>query len=873
MTPDIQVETAIAEVARRYLQRTERLDPEMPFALLGIDSLGTIELAAALEDSLGCRLPPDVMVQCRDARSLAARITQLLNEDEIAERDDPFEQMLADAVLPPDVSTSRRGAVSTDLRSAKRILLSGATGFLGGALLDELLDSTGAEVVALTRRPVAGRRRVHVVEGDLSLPRAGVSAERFAALAREVDAIVHCGAAVNWVYPYSALRDVNVDGTLELLRLAAVRGIPFHFISSLSVCYSSLGPPTAGEEFDALPYLRGVELGYAQTKVVAETLVREAGRRGLPVRIYRPPLISGHSVTGAYNRDDLITALVRGCVRMGTAPDLDWKLDCQPVDDVARMIVRLSGDREPVFHLGHERPRHWRECVLWMRMYGYPLRLVPYHTWLRQLEAETRSATFASHPLRPLRTFFLDRRPDSGFTLPELYEEKRRTQACSERTRKLLAKQATASRPLDAALLETYFTAFRQRGDLPAPAVGRSRISLRGGLEIDADLLGELLNREVRHVSVLGSGSDHSIVSELTAWRSGKRCGLFAVGVTFPDGTSMNVRLKAKAPDHDVIAVGESLASLIDTSLGDAYARWGDRIGFTMSHHREIEIYRQTDARFRQHAPALLGSIVDDGRGIWMMALEDVADALLDTADDPAVWTPGRVRTALDGLAALHAVWYGREAELRSKPWIGNIQTTSGMEEMTGLWTALAHQAAPAFSSWAQPDISTIQHRLIATIGHWWPALERGPRTLLHHDFNPRNIGIRHSTSLRQPDRRPTDQVQRSEVLCAYDWELATIGAPPRDLAEFLCFVLPPGVPPEDAQGWIDYYRFALQRETGTDIDADEWQACFQAGLYDLLLNRLATYNVVNRIRRQPYLPRVVRTWRRLYELTHPEER
>ena len=75
------------------------------------------------------------------------------------------------------------------------------------------------------------------------------------------------------------------------------------------------------EDFDSLPELRGIHLGYAQTKVVAEALVREAGRRGLPVHIYRPALITGHSLTGAFNRDDLVSALVRGSIHMGVAPD------------------------------------------------------------------------------------------------------------------------------------------------------------------------------------------------------------------------------------------------------------------------------------------------------------------------------------------------------------------------------------------------------------------------------------------------------------------------------------------------------------------------------------------------------------------------
>jgi hydroxymethylglutaryl-CoA reductase (NADPH) len=101
--------------------------------------------------------------------------------------------------------------------------------------------------------------------------------------------------------------------------------------------------------------------------------------------------------------------------------------------------------------------------------------------------------------------------------------------------------------------------------------------------------------------------------------------------------------------------------------------------------------------------------------------------------------------------------------------------------------------------------------------------------------------------------------------LCAYDWELATLGAPQRDLAEFLCFVLTEPTM-ADAGRWIEHHRVALERTSGTVIDAERWTRGFRSALYDILINRLATYTMVHRVRRQSFLPRVVRTWRCLYQ-------
>ncbi len=397
---------------------------------------------------------------------------------------------------------------------------------------------------------------MRVVIGDLSQPRLGLSRAQLESIAGSVDAICHAGADVNWVCRTTVCAPTNVRGTRELLDLAAPRALPFHFVSSLSVCCSTDAPERVDERYDALPHLSGVHLGYAQTKVVAEALVLAAQRRGLPVSIYRPSFISGHSGTGAFNGDDLLARLISGCVRMGTAPDLDWRLDCLPVDVVARNILRLS-DRRGVFHLAHAAPRHWRECVLWMRAYGYTVRLVPYHAWLRQLEIETaKPADGPPHPLRPLRSFFLNRPAAAGgLTLPELHEESRRSHVSSAMTDRHLA--SNAARPaLDAELLERYFDAFVADGRLPAPAVFRPLASAPGkgaSGSLTPDDFTALLGTRVCAAEPLGRISAHSIVSELTAWRARQPTGLFRY--------RLRVRAGARFPRSERRRQGQGLAT------------------------------------------------------------------------------------------------------------------------------------------------------------------------------------------------------------------------------------------------------------------------------------------------------------------------
>jgi thioester reductase-like protein len=167
-----------------------------------------------------------------------------------------------------------------------------------------------------------------------------VSVAQFQMLAGKIDAIYHSVALLNYVYPYSTFKAANVLGTQEILRLACQFKVkPVHYVSSVAIFESAAYAGKVVKEQDDFEHCEGVYLGYSQTKWVAEKLVKIAGDRGLPVTIYRPPLIAGHSKTGVSNIDDFICLMLKGCVQLGSFPDIDYMLDMSPVDYVSQASV------------------------------------------------------------------------------------------------------------------------------------------------------------------------------------------------------------------------------------------------------------------------------------------------------------------------------------------------------------------------------------------------------------------------------------------------------------------------------------------------------------------------------------------------------
>jgi aminoglycoside phosphotransferase (APT) family kinase protein len=237
-----------------------------------------------------------------------------------------------------------------------------------------------------------------------------------------------------------------------------------------------------------------------------------------------------------------------------------------------------------------------------------------------------------------------------------------------------------------------------------------------------------------------------------------------------------------------------------------------------------------------------------------VLVLERLVDvALMDTADDVSAWRPEHVEAALRGIAEVHAVWYGREQALMREPWLGPVWSGAAMTEMMELWEDLGVHAAEEFPEWVSTEDLALHRGLVQSIPEWWSRLDDMPKTLIHNDFNPRNIALRpESAGFR---------------LVAYDWELATLHLPQHDLAELLSFVLTPEATAEEVGHYLEVHRRALAEASGHAIDANLWRSGFGLSLMDLAVNRFARYVMVHTFRHYGFMERVIRTLRRLIAL------
>jgi thioester reductase-like protein len=188
--------------------------------------------------------------------------------------------------------------------------VTGATGFVGRFLVDKLLQRKGNITVlvrkgsekrleAIAERMGWDRKRITVVNGDLSKPKLGLSAAQVKALAGKVQHFFHLAAIYDLAADAEAQKVANVEGTRHALELAAaIKAGCFHHTSSIAA--AGLTPGVFRE--DMFEEAEGLQDPYFRTKHDSEGLVRKQTK--VPYRIYRPGAVVGHSKTGEIDKID-----------------------------------------------------------------------------------------------------------------------------------------------------------------------------------------------------------------------------------------------------------------------------------------------------------------------------------------------------------------------------------------------------------------------------------------------------------------------------------------------------------------------------------------------------------------------------------------
>ncbi|WP_370933291.1 AMP-binding protein [Amycolatopsis sp. cg13] len=284
----------------------------------------------------------------------------------------------------------RAPSVCRVVNEPARVLLTGATGYLGSHLLTEL-TARGARVTCLVRggddgdaaRRLAPRDRgVDVVAGDITQEGLGLSAAGRAAV-RDVRIVMHAAADVRLVAAPAELERTNTAAVRRLLDWldTETEGVRFHHVSTLSVAGYLDGPARGFSETD-LNIGQRFHNSYERSKFDAEKIIR-AWAAGGQAFVHRSGHIAAHSRTGAFQHnvsDNRVYQVIRGYLLARAAPRRPrTRFAFSHADTVAAGISALAlhpHTAPGTYHVEtpHELPHD--ELVGWLSDCGYPVTLV-----------------------------------------------------------------------------------------------------------------------------------------------------------------------------------------------------------------------------------------------------------------------------------------------------------------------------------------------------------------------------------------------------------------------------------------------------------------------------------------------------------------
>ncbi len=299
---------------------------------------------------------------------------------------------------------------------------------------------------------------------------------------------------------------------------------------------------------------------------------------------------------------------------------------------------------------------------------------------------------------------------------------------------------------------------------------------------------------------------------------------------------SYTVVIKSKVPGSTIRRRLEEVYGKLDPELAELQNQLAPSI-LDDCHIRELHIYELDRPSLKSITPAIKRVWRDPEAQIFAVVMERFEHMRHEkTLDNLDVWLADDIDCALSQIARVHGDFLGEISAAHPPPWLLPFHHMNNAR-LLAYQGALLRYNATAFPELFDPGRAKLIEALLSSAEKRHRAIMQRPLTLIHGDFTPRNVCLRTNAA-------------HGARLCAYDWELAQVHLPQRDVCEFLCYVLNP------ARGWkdestaelLERYRRTLQEVYGQPIERAQFEQDLSMAIAEFCTFKLLVQGITHQL-------------------------
>ncbi|MEB7831147.1 non-ribosomal peptide synthetase [Staphylococcus xylosus] len=405
--PRNEIEADVVQAMEEVLN-TDSISIYDNFFEIGGDSIIAIKLTSLLSKSYNISIKDIFELQTIDriSESIAAKDqTNILTKLETLKNIDTAQAHQFSSEFIQEINEYKEESVenyevisSGAVKKGKNVLLTGATGFFGIYMLNNLLEDTDFNIYVMVRsnNEVNGEtklkrnwiyyfesqigaeyaERIHIIEGNIELEKLGMASETYESLSQNIDMIVNAAANVSHFATTDASYGANVGGIEQLIQFAKYnQPKEIHHMSTISIASGKVDDKAqltfSEHDLDLGQVMNNV---YLDTKIEAEKVLIASREQGVETNIYRLGNLQCDSRTGVFQKNEENNAfysIIKSFRNLEIFPDLENDdLEFTPVDQAAKACSQLIKNNQLNNEIHHIYNNHHLSLKQLMHVYN-----------------------------------------------------------------------------------------------------------------------------------------------------------------------------------------------------------------------------------------------------------------------------------------------------------------------------------------------------------------------------------------------------------------------------------------------------------------------------------------------------------------------